>query len=41
MNHGNYVGRRAGQDLLCSISDLPDLPEKEEKPVSKKLDRAT
>lgn len=31
----------AGQDLLCSISDLPDLPGQEEEPVSKILDRAT
>lgn len=31
----------AGQDLLCSISDLPDMPGQKEEPVSKILDRAT
>lgn len=35
------LGEGARQDLLCSISDLPDLPGQEKEQVSKVLDRAT
>jgi hypothetical protein len=35
------LGEGAGQDFLCSISDLPDLQGQEEELVSKGLARFT